>query len=251
MPNGVVFDGTYEGFLTVIYKYYYEKLRVDEIVEEGGFQQTLSMEYANVETDYGEADKALAGIREKLGDGIQKTAYMAFVNNDPNRFTYIFRYLIMCFKHGPEFDGYMQYECVIKTKHAAGRSGKDVGKLAGFARFEMNVHGILYSVISPDSDILPMLADFFADRFLGERWVIHDIKRSKAAAFDGKEWIMADAPDYEIKQDTGGEDDIYKDLWKAFYDTLAIKERTNPKVQRQHMPKRYWKHMTEHRRLPG
>lgn len=34
-------------------------------------------------------------------------------------------------------------------------------------------------------------------------------------------------------------------LWKRFYDTIAIKERLNPKCRMTQMPQRYWKTMTE------
>ena len=34
-------------------------------------------------------------------------------------------------------------------------------------------------------------------------------------------------------------------LWKRFYDTVAIRERYNPRCRRTHMPQRYWATMTE------
>ena len=37
----------------------------------------------------------------------------------------------------------------------------------------------------------------------------------------------------------------YRLLWKRFYDTVAIRERENPKLRMTHMPKRYWSTMTE------
>ena len=37
----------------------------------------------------------------------------------------------------------------------------------------------------------------------------------------------------------------YRLLWKRFYDTIAIKERENPRCRMTNMPKRYWNTMTE------
>jgi hypothetical protein len=34
-------------------------------------------------------------------------------------------------------------------------------------------------------------------------------------------------------------------LWRSYYDTIAIRERLNPKKQRQDMPVKYWKYLTE------
>ncbi len=37
----------------------------------------------------------------------------------------------------------------------------------------------------------------------------------------------------------------FRALWRRFYDTIAIKERENPRCRMSHMPKRYWGVMTE------
>ena len=42
------------------------------------------------------------------------------------------------------------------------------------------------------------------------------------------------------------EEKKYAGLWKNFVDSIAIRERENPRCQMNFMPKRYWKHMTEH-----
>ena len=39
--------------------------------------------------------------------------------------------------------------------------------------------------------------------------------------------------------------DGYRDLWKTFYQAIAIEERKNPKLQRNMMPLRYREYMTE------
>jgi len=43
----------------------------------------------------------------------------------------------------------------------------------------------------------------------------------------------------------GSTERFYRDLWRRFYDTIAIEGRYNPKLRMTHMPKRYWGTMTE------
>lgn len=38
---------------------------------------------------------------------------------------------------------------------------------------------------------------------------------------------------------------LFQDLWKRYFKALSIKERYNPRLQRQHMPRRFWKYLTE------
>lgn len=38
---------------------------------------------------------------------------------------------------------------------------------------------------------------------------------------------------------------LFQDLWRAYVKSTAIMERLNPRKQRQDMPVRYWKYLTE------
>ena len=38
---------------------------------------------------------------------------------------------------------------------------------------------------------------------------------------------------------------LFQDLWKGYFKALTIKERINLKLQKQHMPRRFWKYLTE------
>ena len=38
---------------------------------------------------------------------------------------------------------------------------------------------------------------------------------------------------------------LTQELWRLFFDTLAIQARKNPCLQRQNMPKYTWQHLTE------
>ena len=41
------------------------------------------------------------------------------------------------------------------------------------------------------------------------------------------------------------EEQHFQKLWKTFFNTISIKERTNPRCQMQYMPKKYWKDLIE------
>ncbi|HEY3388941.1 MAG TPA: DUF4130 domain-containing protein, partial [Prolixibacteraceae bacterium] len=43
------------------------------------------------------------------------------------------------------------------------------------------------------------------------------------------------------------EEAVYQTMWKGYCQNIAIRERLNPKLQKQHMPKRYWKFLPEKR----
>jgi probable DNA metabolism protein len=38
---------------------------------------------------------------------------------------------------------------------------------------------------------------------------------------------------------------FYQALWKSYFKNIAIGERKNPRLQRQFIPRRYWKNLVE------
>ena len=40
---------------------------------------------------------------------------------------------------------------------------------------------------------------------------------------------------------------LFQSMWKEYFKSIAIKERLNPRLHRQHMPARFWKYMPEKR----
>ena len=96
----------------------------------------------------------------------------------------------------------------------------------------------------PDHQVLELLADHFADRFKNNPFIIHDIKRNKAVVGSGGIWYLTYFTGEELPEPCSDERQ-YQKLWKQYFETIAIRERTNPRCQKTLMPVRYWKHLTE------
>ena len=62
-------------------------------------------------------------------------------------------------------------------------------------------------------------------------------------AYDG-EWYITDFTKEQVAGISADEQG-YRDLWKQYFDNMAIRERINPSCQKNMMPVRYWKHLTE------
>ena len=116
-------------------------------------------------------------------------------------------------------------------------------------RFEELENGTLFGRINPKSEVLPYLADHFADRFAGEQWVIADTVHRTVLLHKANYktvYLSMDEVDMDELTLTYSEDEKQlQKLWKLFVDTIAIKERVNPKLQRQMLPLRFRKYMKE------
>ena len=105
-------------------------------------------------------------------------------------------------------------------------------------------NGVLGAEIEPKNRVLPLLRGHFCQRCHDETFFLYDRTHREALFYaDGhsaivplEEFVMA-PPDEAEKR--------YRRLWRCFYDTIAIRERENPKLRMSHMPKRFWPLLTE------
>ena len=148
----------------------------------------------------------------------------------------------------------------------------EIHRMMGFLRFSPGPDGVYTARCNPDNFILPALARHFYLRF-GEAtaWVIIDEKRnlclyrgigclprliyaSEADGAAGDSKITGDSKtfnDFKIPDDskTSGDPEIsgdfYEELWRLYHRSVNNEARKNPRLQRQFMPERYRKYLTE------
>ena len=116
--------------------------------------------------------------------------------------------------------------------------------LTGFCRFKETKSGVYYTSISPVNNSLSILAEHFRERFMNQPWVIHDTSRGLAAVYDCREYIIEQVRS-NAKVDCSKDEELFQELWKAFFSSISIKERENKNLQRNLMPLHFRKHITE------
>jgi probable DNA metabolism protein len=142
-----------------------------------------------------------------------------------------------------EFD--LADESAHVVHNAARRTGREYHRYLGLVRFR-DLGGLFYAEVEPDCDVIALLADHFSARLPDQGWILHDLRRKKAVLYDTKTWIVADMPpQISGSIEKVGKYDVYQDLWREFYRSTTTIQRLNYKTQRGHMPKKYWKHLTE------
>jgi probable DNA metabolism protein len=123
---------------------------------------------------------------------------------------------------------------------------RDLHKMKAFVRFRA-VPGedeAFVAWFEPEHHILDLVSGFFMRRFAGMRWAILTPYRS--AAWDGQ--ALAFGPGAH-RADAPGED-AGESLWRAYYANIFNPARLNPRMMRQEMPQKYWKHLPEAALLP-
>lgn len=217
------------------------------------FTQYLDVEEEDPKERAQKASKVLSAISGKLSQEIYRQVCTASLSCDPKRADKIYRYLIQAFRLGPSAADRLQLPEVCDIFRLCRSVHNEAHQLIEFIRFSQNREGVLISRIGPENDVLTLVSPHFADRLPSENWVIYDEKRRKAAVHPrGGRWFLVHEAVKEAEEEAWGywlkektDEGVYQELWKSFYETIAIRERENPRCQRTHLPLRFRPYMTE------
>jgi probable DNA metabolism protein len=264
-----IYDETFEGFLTCVHANYYKESATNitsmppqaiptspVIPAKAGIsahQESFLTQTFIIDTDEQKASIVYDAIRSKISKWDLERIYRVFRTNEPEKELKLLRYIRLGFKQGSKIRLLHTHPAVLDVEKAEKRIGNEVHRLLGLIRFESVIpvinntsSEILYSRIDPDNDVLEFIAPHFADRFKSDPFIIHDEKRNKALISFQKKWHVSDFTETEVAMFMRTEsEEEYRRLWQQYFDIIAIKERTNPKLQKAFMPVRYWKNLPE------
>ncbi len=238
-----LYDGSFEGFLTCIYDHYYKE-KASGIFSSENYQPSMLNLFIEVETDGEKASKVYTAIETKISSYDLQRIYRVFLSSIDNREALLLNYIRLGFKEGSKISLLHGNPYVSPVEKAEKKVTFEVHRLFGLLRFSVLESGILYAVIEPDHDILEFLADHFSDRYKNDPFIIHDQRRNKALVAQSGQWYITDFTEKSLPHLSKNEKE-YRALWKEYFQSIAIKERTNPRCQKNFMPVRYWKHLTE------
>ena len=127
-------------------------------------------------------------------------------------------------------------ECIRKVTY-------EIHRMHGFVRFLESASGALYAPLSPDNDVVDLLVPHFRARLPEFPFVLHDVKRKKAAVYDGKNTFLAPLERAEVM--LSADEQAWQALWQRYYRSVNIPQRERLKQMKGYMPVRYWKFMPE------
>ncbi|SHF37858.1 probable DNA metabolism protein [Caldanaerobius fijiensis DSM 17918] len=240
-----IYDGSFDGLMTAIYDSYYRREQPDKIVKRNIFQQNLFDKYLYIDTDPVKSDKVCNAIRDKISKEALKNVLYVYLSEIEDSSTLIYHYVRAGFKIGRNIDRYLSNDTVLNIHKIKQKVANEAHRMLGLIRFRLLASGIYYAPISPDHNIIGLIASHFARRFADQFFIIHDVKRNISVVYDKKQWVITDIPPNPDMLIDSREETEYQNMWKEYFKNIAIKERLNPKLQRQYMPHRYWKYLVE------
>lgn len=250
----LTYDGTYEGLLSVVFEVYRLKINVKKIVPEDEWQSNFFDQATPVSTRADWAKRVNLGIEKKASKQIAQTLYACFLSEQADISMLLFRFIKKLFDSPIDISDNFADDTVLQIHQIKKKINREVHRMHAFVRFQQTKDDIYYAVIEPDFNVLPLLPEHFLDRYPAQQWLLYDSQRRYGVYYDMEktEYITFENDDrLQYRQLNASvldqSEPEYQILWKSYFDSVNIPERRNMKLHIQHVPKRYWKYLSEKR----
>jgi len=245
------YDGSFEGLLSAVFEIYQRKLVNVKLQRGDWYSSALFEDKLNVITNEQNASRVLQGLKQKVSpDGLQRlyVAHLSGLETEDNNLLGFIRY---AFNSPVNIEEDFGNRYVLRVSELVRMMRREKHRMEAFIRFQKLKDGLFYAAIDPDFNVLPMLIKHFKSRYADQKWMIYDLRRKYGLYYDlnDVQFIEMDftegAKTKQVIAAYTEDEGLYQSLWKNYFNSVNIKARKNTKLHLRHIPKRYWKHLTE------
>ncbi len=248
----LIYDGSWNGLLTSVFEAYERKLSDALIEPEQHHQPSMFRAGLRVYTDETKAQRVWKGLKKYLAADTCLQLYAAYLSEIPDIGQTIYQYMQQVFKRQASPEGDYANAAVLRIAQVSKMVHREKHRMEAFIRFQLTQDGLYYAGIEPDFNVIPLLLKHFKNRYADQRWLIYDIKRLYGIYYDlhTVEEIEINLSE-KVKAGTmyaelfHTDETLYQTLWKDYFKHVNITERKNTRLHLQHVPRRYWKYLTE------
>ncbi len=234
-----IFDGTMYGFTTAFTQAFKDE---NAVLTSKQTQLPLGQEPVLVATDEQLAAKAAARLTSFDKRALNDLDTL-LRSGEPDNEQVAFEYFKLLATLKRPVRRMLAEPAVFKAMEYIKKVSFEIHRFHGFARFMETESGALYAPVEPDNDIVDLLVPHFRARLPEYPFVLHDVKRKKAAVYDGKNTFNAYLPRADVL--ICADEQAWQSLWKNYYRAVNIPSRERLKQMRNYMPTRYWRYLPE------
>ncbi|MGI6219134.1 MAG: TIGR03915 family putative DNA repair protein [Bacteroidaceae bacterium] len=252
MNNVFYYDTSFEGLLCVVFEAYVQKQFPDELLPEGTPAPLFVEREFHVPTQEERSRRVWAALEKKLSPAARRGLEMVWLSGIPGTDMLLFRYIRKTLDAKTSVETDFGDPDVLRFAQLCHKVSREAMRLKQFARFQKAADGTYFAAVEPEYDVLPLVVNHFADRFSDQPWLLYDLRRNYGFYYDLhdlREVVLEDSP--LLRSGRLGEAQMadgerqWQQLWKTYFKSIAIRERLNPRLHKQNMPMRFWRHLTE------
>lgn len=275
-------DGSLESILCAVFEWFERKPGKVRLVRQSEYRPDAFSEILEIVNRRDSADRVWKGLKNKLPAVWMRRVYCTFLSELPEAPQLLFDFACYIFSAGKGTGGKNTaaahayraddpennygHPAVLGIAQVAVKVEREKHRMEAFIRFKQvqndrqeaqkgamhSRDGLYYCVIEPDFNVIPLIAKHFRDRYADQCWLIYDLRRHYGIHYDLQNT-------QEVSLDREAERGLLKqagtsapeaetqhtELWRHYFRSTNIKARKNTKLFMRHVPKRYWRYLTE------
>ncbi|RFM26304.1 TIGR03915 family putative DNA repair protein [Deminuibacter soli] len=247
----VLYDGSFEGWLTAVFEIYEYKLADVQFAQEHACNLSMFHSRHTVQTNAAKARRVWQSLVQRNSIDAANAVYHTFLSEQQGIDAVLLRYMQHAFKQQKPVETDYSHPSVITVIQTDRKVRREKHRMEAFIRFQLTGDGLYYAIAEPDYNVLPLISRHFEQRYADQRWVIYDGRRKYGIYYDLKQvstvqmqfsqQVQASA----IQQAYDENEQLYQQLWQRYFSSVNIKARKNTRLHLQHMPRRYWRYLPE------
>lgn len=244
----LIYDHTFEGLLSAVFEVYEHKLGYACIRKSGTELPSLFETPIAVSTDELKVKRVMIKLNQLIGEEGMVKLWKAWLTEEPDVEDCILgtiRYAIEQNKNVLSDFGHLH---VLQLNQQLKKIAREKHRMEAFVRFQLTKDQLYYATVEPDFNVIPLLIKHFQERYADQRWLIFDRKRDYGIYYDLNmtEFVTFENVLDDPENNPFHEKELtYQTLWKDYFKSTTIASRKNTRLHLQHVPRRYWKYLTE------
>lgn len=248
------YDKTFDGLLSCLFFAYEQKTFPDTILSESDPKPLFVNAQYHVITEKQKSLRVWKALEKKLSKFARNMMLTVWLSELPETEMLLFHYIRKNIDHPQGIEMNFGDNDVLRVTQIAKKVGSEAHKLKEFIRFQETADGIYFAPISPQHNTLSLIAPHFKTRYANQPWIIYDTSRNIGLYYNRESITEISFSPKDLaalklgtlnEQKLSDDETKFQQLWKAYFKSITIKERLNLKLQRQHIPQKYWKYLTE------
>lgn len=246
----VAYDGSFEGFFTAVFEVYEYKIAQPNITRQEVSNGSLFGHTHVVTTDEVKANRVGKKLQSVISAKTFKQLYDVHLSEIKDIDNVLFRYIQYALQSAFVIENDYSNPDVLLIQQTSRKVHREKHRMEAFIRFKLTNDGLYHAIIQPDYNVLPLIKKHFKERYADQRWLIYDVQRKYGLYYD-LQTVEEVLVDFKTTDDAKAtllyeeNEELYQQLWQQYFSSANIAARKNMKLHVQHMPKRYWKYLTE------
>ncbi|MAP80131.1 MAG: DNA metabolism protein [Aequorivita sp.] len=252
MKTILIYDGSFEGLLSTVFYIYEYQIDQFSVVKTEEYVANFFDKKEEIISNSNKANRVWKALSTKISANAKRKLYKAFLSELPGIENKICHFIQLAFASKYKIEKDFSNPTILEISKVVKMVDREKHRMDAFVRFRQTKDNIYFATIEPDFNVLPLNSDHFRERYADQKWIIYDVKRKYGLFYNLNtvttitleidEAINNKQNELTFFSDTEVE---FQQLWGNYFEHTNIKSRKNTSLHIKHVPKRYWKYLTE------